>query len=418
MRLVLEVVLSAGAVALLVPSAILLVEVLAALLPEAVGIDTAPERSLRTAILVPAHNEAGQIEETVRALVADRPPGARVVVIADNCSDQTAELARRGGAVAIERSDLSQVGKGHAISFGLRHLDADPPEVVILVDADCRVSAGGLSILARAAARGNRPVQAEYLLAAPANSSPLVVVGALAILLRNRVRPRGLRRLGLPCQLTGSGMAFPWRILRDAPETGSLLVEDLVMGIELALQGHPAQLCPAVQISSDLPAGSVAAAGQRRRWEHGQLHTLTTYVPRLIAAGVSKGRPALMGLGLDLLVPPLALLVILQIATLGLAIGAAWLGVVSLLPVALAAIGLALVGAAVVAAWAAFGRRTLPFRHLVFVPFYLVWKVPLYVVLVLKGRQKSWVRTARGSEASPETKSDAASSSTNPDEPH
>jgi len=398
MRMLLEGVLWVASVLLLLPAAILLIEVLAAVLPETAEADERNAAAPRTAILVPAHDEAGQIGDTVRALAADLPPGASIVVIADNCSDQTAKLATQAGATAIERCDPDRVGKGHAISFGLQNLAADPPEVVILVDADCRVSPGGLSILARAASKSGRPIQAEYLIAAPLNASPLVVVGALAILLRNRVRPRGLRRLNLPCHLTGSGMAFPWRLLRDAPDTGSLLVEDLVMGIEIALQGHPAKSCPAVHVSSDLPQGRAAGLRQRRRWEHGQLHTLATYVPRLIAAGVAKRRLPLIGLGLDLLVPPLALLVILQIAMLGLATAAASFGGASIVPAALSALGLLVVGSAVIISWIAFGRRTLAFRHLMLIPIYLVWKVPLYVALLLKGKQKRWERTERGIE--------------------
>jgi cellulose synthase/poly-beta-1,6-N-acetylglucosamine synthase-like glycosyltransferase len=399
MRLLLEVVLCLGGAALLLPGAILLVEALAALLPEprAAGDDDARPPP-RTVILVPAHDEEGQIEGTVAALLADLPPRVSILVIADNCNDQTAALATRAGALAIERRDPSRVGKGHAISFALQHLDADPPEVVILVDADCRVSRGGLSILARRAARLGRPVQAEYLIAAPRDASPLVVVGALAILVRNRVRPRGLRWLGLPCHLTGSGMAFPWLVLRHAPETGSNLVEDLVMGIELALRGQPAESCPGVQISSDLPQGSAAGLRQRRRWEHGQLDTLVKYVPRLIAAGVARRRPALVGLGLDLLVPPLALLVILQGTMLALALGAALVHATSFVPATLAAAGIAAVGSAVAVSWVAFGRQTLPLRQVVFAPVYLLWKVPLYLALLVKGKQKRWERTARGPE--------------------
>ena len=396
MRTLVEGVLCLGGAALLLPAAILLIEVLAALLPDAATARADTEQAPKTVILVPAHDEEGQIEETVRALAADLPPGARILVIADNCSDQTAALAARAGATAIERHDPSRVGKGHAISFGLQHLDADPPEIVILVDADCRVSAGGLSTLARAAARSEGPIQAEYLIAAPRNSSPLVSLGALAILLRNRVRPRGLRRLGLPCHLTGSGMAFRWRLLRDAPATGSILVEDLVMGIELALRGHLAQWCPAVQVSSELPEGRAAGLRQRRRWEHGQLYTLATYVPRLLAAGLAQRRPALVGLGMDLLVPPLALLVILQGTTFALAIATAVLGATSFVPAKLAGLGLAMAGLAVALSWTAFGRRTLPFRHLLLAPVYLAWKLPLYVALLLKRRQKLWERTARG----------------------
>jgi cellulose synthase/poly-beta-1,6-N-acetylglucosamine synthase-like glycosyltransferase len=418
MRMLLEGVLFAGSVLLLLPAVILLIEVLAALLPEVARAEERNAAFPRTAILVPAHDEEGQIGDTVRALAADLPPGASIVVIADNCSDQTAALAAQAGATTIVRRDPARVGKGHAISFGLQKLAADPPEVVILVDADCRVSPGGLSILARAASQSGRPIQAEYLITAPRKASPLVVVGALAILLRNRVRPRGLRRLKLPCHLTGSGMAFPWRLLRDAPETGSMLVEDLVMGIEIALQGHPAESCPAVHVSSDLPQGQAAGLRQRRRWEHGQLHTLATYGPRLIAAGLAKRRLSLIGLGLDLMVPPLALLVILQTTMLLLALGSASANAISIIPVVLAAVGLLVVGAAVMISWVAFGRETLAFRHLMLVPFYLVWKVPLYVGLLLKGKQKSWERTARGttpaspspSERSPEPKATPPSS--------
>ncbi len=399
MRMVLEGVLCVGSVLLLLPAVILLVEVLAALFPEIAKADDRNELPPRVAILVPAHDEEGQIGDTVRALAADLPAGASILVIADNCSDQTAALATQAGATTIERRDPERIGKGHAISFGLQSLAADPPEVVILVDADCRVSAGGLAILARAASRSGRPIQAEYLITAPRNASPLVVVGALAILLRNRVRPRGLRRLKLPCHLTGSGMAFPWRLLRDAPDTGSMLVEDLVMGIEIALQGHPAESCPAVHVSSDLPQGRAAGLRQRRRWEHGQLHTLATYGPRLIAAGLAERRLSLIGLGLDLMVPPLALLVILQGVMLALGLGAASVSGISIVPAALAAAGLVVVGSAVIISWAAFGRQTLAFRHLMLVPFYLFWKVPLYVGLLLKGKQKSWERTARGAAA-------------------
>jgi cellulose synthase/poly-beta-1,6-N-acetylglucosamine synthase-like glycosyltransferase len=401
MRPLVEAILGVGGAVALLPAVVLLVEVVAALLPEPAQPATETGPPPRSVILVPAHDEEGQIEATVRALVADLPAGASIVVIADNCTDQTAAVAARAGAAVVERQDPARVGKGHAISFGLRQLDLNPPEVVILVDADCRVSAGGLTLLARAAARSGRPVQAEYLIVARGDSSPLMAIGALAILLRNRVRPRGLHRLGFPSHLTGSGMAFPWRLLRDAPETGSILVEDLVMGIELALRGHPAESCPAVQISSELPQGRASGFRQRRRWEHGQLHTLVTYVPRLIAAGLLRARPALLGLGLDLLVPPLALLILLQGATLALAIGAALIGGMSFTLAKLAALGLVLVGFAVGLAWTAFGRQTVPFRTLLFAPVYLVWKIPLYVALLLKGRHKHWERTARNPDHPP-----------------
>ena len=208
----------------------------------------------RTTVVVPAHDEARQIAPVVAALRRQLADGDRIVVVADNCNDDAAAIAREAGAEVIERNRPEERGKGYAIAYELQHLAEDPPEVVLLSDADCLLSDGGVETLSRMAAEYDRPVQAEYVLAAGDDPTPKSVVGALAILVKNRVRPRGLRRLGFPCQLTGSGMAFPWAVLRDCPATGSNLVEDLVMGVELALQGHPPLSCPAVQVHSELPS--------------------------------------------------------------------------------------------------------------------------------------------------------------------
>src|SRR5690606_21575389 len=127
-------------------------------------------------------------------------------------------------------------GKGYAIEFGLNELAQDPPEVVVIVDADCRVEPGSIGLLAARARETGRPIQAEYLILPP-HLAPRTAINALAFLIKNRVRPLGLHRLGLPCQVTGSGMAFPWDVIRRAPAMGSYLVEDMLMGIELARLG-------------------------------------------------------------------------------------------------------------------------------------------------------------------------------------
>jgi cellulose synthase/poly-beta-1,6-N-acetylglucosamine synthase-like glycosyltransferase len=387
---------AAGAVAL--PGAILLGECLASLLPVAdrgrAAAQAGPDRP-RVAVLVPAHDEQGGVGATVLGLLPQIAPGDRLIVIADNCTDGTAAAATAAGAAVIERRDPERRGKGFAIQFGLEHLDADPPEVVVLVDADCRVSAGGIATIAGRAAVTGRPVQAEYLLGAPEHPTPKGVISALAVLVRNRVRPRGLHRLGLPCHLTGSGMAFPWRVLRDAPETGSNLVEDLVMGIEMAMRGNPPLLCPQANVESELPDADDAAMKQRRRWEHGQLQTLVKYGPRLVLGGLLRARPDLVGLGLDLVVPPLALLIMLQLATASGLVAAAALGWASWLPAIVAGAGLTAVALAVLLGWAKFARHSLPFRYLLHVPFYVLWKIPLYLSLLLGRKQKTWERTAR-----------------------
>jgi glycosyltransferase involved in cell wall biosynthesis len=139
-----------------------------------------------------------------------------LLVVADNCSDDTAAVAKDGGSEVIERNDPDRIGKGFALDYGLRHLSAEPPEIVIVIDADCRIDAHSIDLLAQECARTCRPVQSLYLMtrseSAPVNQS----VAEFAWRLKNWVRPLGLLSLNMPCQLMGTGMAFPWAVIWSA----------------------------------------------------------------------------------------------------------------------------------------------------------------------------------------------------------
>jgi len=122
--------------------------------------------------------------------------------------------------------------------------------------------------------------------------------------------------------------------------------------------------------------------------------TLVRYGPRLVEAGVRRGRPSLIALGLDLIVPPLALLVGLLVVTLGLgAVVAAFGG--HTIGAWVAGAGLGLVAVGVAAAWVRYGREVIPFRYLLLTPLYLLWKIPLYAAFLVGRRERSWRRTER-----------------------
>jgi cellulose synthase/poly-beta-1,6-N-acetylglucosamine synthase-like glycosyltransferase len=266
--------------------------------------------------------------------------------------------------------------------------------VIVILDADCAVSPGGVERLARLAVAHDQPVQADYVLLPPDKPQGVAVVSALAFIVKNRVRPRGLHALGLPCLLTGSGMAFPWQVVRKAPPTEGNLVEDMMMGLDLAELGHPPRLCPEVRVTSVLPERLGAASAQRRRWEHGHLATLLRHGPRLVAAGLLRARPSLIALGLHLIVPPLALLVMLVGLSLCVASLAALLGAAGA-PTLLLFVSLCMIAAGVMVAWLAYGRDTLKARHLLAIPLYAAWKVPLYLSFLARGRHHTWERTER-----------------------
>lgn len=379
--------------ALLVPSGVLCVEALSALLPGRAASPPAPARRPRFAILVPAHDEETTIGKTVTALRAELGPGDRLLVIADNCSDQTANVARAAGAEVRERTDPTRRGKGHALSFGGRALAEDPPEVVIVMDADCRVERGTLAKLAEVANESGRPVQAVYLMHQPERRQ-FSGVSAFAFLVRNLVRPTGLSRLGMPCQLTGTGMAFPWPLFRDAPPTEAFLVEDLLLGHELALRGTPPLFCDAVSVGADFPTTAEASLKQRRRWEHGELTVLLQTAPRLLMRGLSRLNPGLVALGLDAAVPPLAFLVMIQGATVVGGVALAVLGGSSI-PLVIGLGGSALLGLGLSAAWVAHGRELLPLSEIASIPRYVLWKLPLYLSFMKSGAHSEWERTDR-----------------------
>jgi Glycosyltransferase like family 2 len=232
------------------------------------------------AVLIPAHNEAAGIAATLRCLQSQLRSGDRVLVVADNCSDDTAALARQAGAEVIERSDAVARGKGFALDFGVRHLSARPPAMVLIVDADCLLDAGALETLSGLCGSSGRPVQALYEMNAPAGAGLRARVSAFAWRVRNRVRPLGWWVVGAPCQLMGTGMMFPWALLRDAPLASGHIAEDVQLGADLALRGKPPLFAPQARVTSTFPEGDAAAASQRRRWEHGNLALMFAHGPR------------------------------------------------------------------------------------------------------------------------------------------
>ncbi|MEG4058789.1 MULTISPECIES: glycosyltransferase [unclassified Microcoleus] len=391
--LLIDVVLLAIALILLIPVAVLFLECSAAFL-SGQG-ETAETKAPRpkVAVLIPAYNEAAGIAATISTILPQLTPQDRLLVIADNCTDATAEIARNCGASAIERQDTERKGKGYALDFGLQSIESHPPEVVIMVDADCICQPDSIEKLARVAVAEQRPVQATYLMEQPPNPTPKDSISALAFLVKNLVRPSGLKKLGFPSLLTGTGMAFPWSIIRSVSLASSNIVEDMQMSLDLAIAGHPTVFCPEANVTGCLPQQQQAAKSQRTRWEHGHIQTLLTQTPRLTAASVEQKRFDLLAIALDLSVPPLSLLVAIWLAAFVTSLLAAILGTSPIPAVLLAVQGL-LILVSIVSAWVKFGRADISGSTLLSVPFYILWKIPLYLGFLLK-RQTKWVRTER-----------------------
>lgn len=347
----------------------------------------------RVAVLVPAHNESSIIVATLNSIRPQLLAGDRLLVVADNCTDDTAEHARASGAEVVERSNDQQRGKGYALDFGVRHLTSSAPDVLIIVDADCQVVEGSIERLAVRCIESGRPTQSLNLMRAPEGAGLKVRLAEFAWCVKNLVRPKGWARLGLPCQLMGTGMAFVWRDLPLINLASGHIVEDLKMGLDFCRSGKPPLFCPDALVTSYFPRSDEGLRTQRTRWEHGHLGVLLGDTPKLIVESISGGNWSLLAMTLDLLVPPLALLTLI----LGAAFSLSWLVFVLfgvLAPSLIASAGLGILGVTVLLAWSQFGRGIISFSTLLYAPFYALKKIPLYLGFLMK-RQVKWVRSKR-----------------------
>lgn len=388
----LNLILLLVAAAVCLPIGMFCLEVFLSLLPQRKREEESPHDSGAVAVLVPAHNEGLVLGRTLQILMPTLAPSTRVVVVADNCTDSTAEIGRQHGAEVIERRSEEQRGKGYALQFGLTYLGQAPPAAVVFLDADCQVAADTVELLGEAALASGRPVQGLNLCDPDPAGGPLQAVSALAFRFKNLVRMTGLSRLAGLCYLTGTGMALPWNLISKARLDGNV-VEDMQLGIDLALAGHPTLFLPEARVNSPLPQTQKAASTQRTRWEHGHLSTILSQVPRLLLLAVKHRRWNLLCLACDLAIPPISLLVTTYFATLFITV-IAFLFTQQPAPTLLMLAVSPFFLLAIASGWLVHCGRVIPLRTLLVAPIYMLRKLPIYGRF-LWDRQRAWVRTER-----------------------
>ncbi len=389
-----HVVLLISTSVLLIICLFFLIECTAALFAIASSHRTDQWQDTKVTVLVPAHNEEVVIRDTLEKLISALKPQDRVIVIADNCHDATAEIARSVGATVIERQDAICKGKGYALDYGLRFIESEPPDVVVIIDADCTVDPDAIAQLSECAIATNRPVQATYLMLRPKNShSSKDLISQFSIIIKNLVRPLGSSRLKMPCLLYGTGMAFPWSVIRSVNLASGHIVEDLKLGLDLTIAGHKPLFCPAAEVTGYLPQQLQAAKSQRTRWEHGLLQTMQIYVPLLVKEAIYQKRLDLLVTALDLCVPPLSLLVITWsvLMTLALIFGilaGAWIPAIIIVCSGFCFL------LSILLSWRYFAHQDLNLYQILALPFYLFWKIPIYLKFIFLP-EKTWIRTER-----------------------
>ena len=348
----------------------------------------------RVGVLVPAHNEEETLAETLATINPQLRRGDWLLVVADNCSDGTAAIAEGLGADVIVRTDPLNIGKGFALDWGVRHFATDPPEIVIVVDADCKLREFAIDRLSEMCSTYHRPVQARYLMTASPNSVPYAVFREFAWRVKNWIRPLGLSSAHLPCQLMGTGMAFGWEVIAGANLASGELVEDLKLGLELAANGHPPIFCPSAIVTSEFPATGEGQRTQQRRWEQGHIGMILANIPGFAVKGMRHGNLGLFVLALDAAVPPLSLLTLSLMLFLCLGFVFLYIGIGSA-AFLVSLYNLAAFTFTAMLCWLKFGRDVLPLKSALWAVAIPLAKIPFYCRLLLKRNNYTWIRTDR-----------------------
>src|SRR6267143_3828567 len=194
----------------------------------------------RIVVLVPAHNEEELLGRCLDSISNQSYPRALhyTVVIVDNCTDSTAEVATAHGAEVMVRSEPAAPGKGRALRWALDQLlsQSNPPDAVVMIDADSVAEHDLLLHVEAELTAGAEVVQSDYrILDGDASTRSRFV--AAGFLLFHRTRLAGRAALGLPANLVGNGMAFAREVLERVPWSAFTAVEDLEYSLILRMSG-------------------------------------------------------------------------------------------------------------------------------------------------------------------------------------
>lgn len=359
-----------------------------------------PPAAPRVAVVLVAHDEEQVIANSVKALVAQRYPDGRFVVfvVADRCTDRTAELARAAGARVLERTS-GPSGKSPALAFGIDAIAPEGFDAVAVFDADNLADEGFLASVAPRLAT-ERVVQG-FVDSMNPDASWVASSSALGFWAIAELSQAPRERLGLSTPLMGTGFVLDVDLARKLLTTGGGLTDDLELTARLALSGVRVAYEANARTVDEKPIRLGTAVAQRKRWMQGRWAVVAEHGPSLMRATLREpdARAALrmFDVAIQLVAPSLLFTGVftglLSALSLGIArisdLGSQPLGTVSLVA---AAVYYAVPALAI--------ARHRPGRKVWLCyfsqAFYLVLSLPLAVSGFLTRRERRWVRTPKG----------------------
>jgi cellulose synthase/poly-beta-1,6-N-acetylglucosamine synthase-like glycosyltransferase len=321
---------------------------------------------IRFLVLVPAYNEELVIATGLGAIMADRRPRDQVLVVADHCTDQTAEIARSAGALVLERGPDVPAGRAAARQAGVEYARSLEWDAMVMLDADSVIEPGFFAACERAMTAGAGAVQARS--ESSLGRALTTEISLAAFTLQGITIPRGRDRLGVSVRLRGTGMAIRRDIVLAHRFTAPAS-EDLVFSLDLQLAGVRCRHVDAARLRSEGASTWGVFGGQKVRYEAGRIDAARSYVPRLLRRAITHHDASSLEAVWYLISPPFA------VGALSLLLAAGLSAIVHVWPLtALFTAGLLvlIVSLLIGLIQARAGLRT--WLALGAAPWYLVWK--------------------------------------------
>ncbi|MFP7755206.1 glycosyltransferase family 2 protein [Thermodesulfobacteriota bacterium B35] len=343
----------------------------------------------RFAILIPAHNEEGQIGATLDCLLAVDYPAElyEIIVVADSCTDRTVEEVRSRGVACWQYENSERRGKGFVLQWAFpRLLARGDHDVFVVLDADSHVEAGFLKAVNNRFCQGALVVQGYSQVRHP-ERSVLESLAFLGFALNRNLRYRGRSRLGLSANLMGTGMCFSRQIIERFGWPATSMVEDVEYQMFLLLHGIRVVFASDARISVELHSCRKASARQRARWDMGKVNIRNRFLGRLLRRGLGRGDIRCLDGAMELLLPPFAILFLLIVIGFALfscrwcachpCLRYMWLASILLL--------VTYTGVGLVSARA--GTRV--YRALLSAPLFIFWRLKVVLEEIWRGRPGS-----------------------------
>lgn len=344
-------------------------------------------------ILVPAHNEAAVIEATLKSLEHLRPVGnVKIAVIADNCTDTTAAIARHHSVDVWERNNPDERGKGYALNFGLSRYNLNEFNAVAIVDADTIVKPDMLEVMAASLCQGCGAIQVSYEMTA-ASDTPLAWLQYMASMTENIFFYHGRSVIGLPVLLRGTGMALASDVLKQHPWKSYSITEDVDYAVGLIKAGIKIGFTVNTAVSSPATATYKQSTQQKTRWASGTFSLIIEKTFNLLKAAITQKRPILIELAFSFWLLSRPLLIFICFLLFGVSIAASpglnilfsiWSALLIILLILYLAGGIIFLE-----------NKKPALKALLHLPFWSVWFFLIQVKALLTGRKSEWVRTDR-----------------------